>query len=339
VKKRIKSSYCTNCGKVLQPEDNFCPHCGQENDNKRQSFGGVMSDLIQGFLSIDSRLRDSIPALLFRPAFLTKEYLRGKRQSYLDPVRMFIAIVVIYFLIASIGHDNEKDNNGNIKKDSTSLSINSETDSIQIIQEGPLKFSVFENDLSVVVADSLSELNDELEIDEKHYSQIRAMVKSGITDTRKIMDSLNIENTFWNRFYYGEVVKFAKTDFNDLKDYFVSKLPWIIFFMMPVFAFILKIVYIRKRYLFVDHLIFAFHLHAFYFMIGILYVITSTITGYEPDALANGSTIIYTLFALKNFYGQGWIKTLLKSIVLFLLYAITAMFCLIFIALFIFLIY
>lgn len=339
MKKRIKSSYCTNCGKVLQPEDNFCPHCGQENDNKRQSFGGVMSDLIQGFLSIDSRLRDSIPALLFRPAFLTKEYLRGKRQSYLDPVRMFIAIVVIYFLIASIGHDNEKDNNGNIKKDSTSLSINSETDSIQIIQEGPLKFSVFENDLSVVVADSLSELNDELEIDEKHYSQIRAMVKSGITDTRKIMDSLNIENTFWNRFYYGEVVKFAKTDFNDLKDYFVSKLPWIIFFMMPVFAFILKIVYIRKRYLFVDHLIFAFHLHAFYFMIGILYVITSTITGYEPDALANGSTIIYTLFALKNFYGQGWIKTLLKSIVLFLLYAITAMFCLIFIALFIFLIY
>jgi len=339
VKKRIKSSYCTNCGKVLQPEDNFCPHCGQENDNKRQSFGGVMSDLIQGFLSIDSRLRDSIPALLFRPAFLTKEYLRGKRQSYLDPVRMFIAIVVIYFLIASIGHDNEKDNNGNIKKDSTSLSINSETDSIQIIQEGPLKFSVFENDSSVVVADSLSELNDELEIDEKHYSQIRAMVKSGITDTRKIMDSLNIENTFWNRFYYGEVVKFAKTDFNDLKDYFVSKLPWIIFFMMPVFAFILKIVYIRKRYLFVDHLIFAFHLHAFYFMIGILYVITSTITGYEPDALANGSTIIYTLFALKNFYGQGWIKTLLKSIVLFLLYAITAMFCLIFIALFIFLIY
>ena|GEM_PF-1586264 len=339
MKKRIKSSYCTNCGKVLQPEDNFCPHCGQENDNKRQSFGGVMSDLIQGFLSIDSRLRDSIPALLFRPAFLTKEYLRGKRQSYLDPVRMFIAIVVIYFLIASIGHDNEKDNNGNIKKDSTSLSINSETDSIQIIQEGPLKFSVFENDSSVVVADSLSELNDELEIDEKHYSQIRAMVKSGITDTRKIMDSLNIENTFWNRFYYGEVVKFAKTDFNDLKDYFVSKLPWIIFFMMPVFAFILKIVYIRKRYLFVDHLIFAFHLHAFYFMIGILYVITSTITGYEPDALANGSTIIYTLFALKNFYGQGWIKTLLKSIVLFLLYAITAMFCLIFIALFIFLIY
>ena len=339
MKKRIKSSYCTNCGKVLQPEDNFCPHCGQENDNKRQSFGGVMSDLIQGFLSIDSRLRDSIPALLFRPAFLTKEYLRGKRQSYLDPVRMFIAIVVIYFLIASIGHDNEKDNNGNIKKDSTSLSINSETDSIQIIQEGPLKFSVFENDLSVVVADSLSELNDELEIDEKHYSQIRAMVKSGITDTRKIMDSLNIENTFWNRFYYGEVVKFAKTDFNDLKDYFVSKLPWIIFFMMPVFAFILKIVYIRKRYLFVDHLIFAFHLHAFYFMIGILYVLTSTITGYKPDALANGSTIIYTLFALKNFYGQGWIKTLLKSIVLFLLYAITAMFCLIFIALFIFLIY
>ncbi len=339
MKKRIKSPYCTNCGKVLQEEDNFCPNCGQENDNKQHSFGGVMSDLIQSFSSIDSRLRHSIPALIFRPAFLTKEYLRGKRQRYLDPIRMFITLVVLYFLIASIGSDREIDTKGNITADSTLVAIATKSDSLQTIEEGPLKFMVVENDTSVVVIDSLNSFNDELEIDDKHYIQIRAMVKSGITDESIILDSLNIANTFWNRFYYGEMIKFAKTDFKDLKDYFISKLPWITFFMMPVFALILKLIYIRRRYLFADHLIFAFHLHSFYFLIGILHVLISSITSFEPDEIANGSTIIYTLFALKNFYGQGWIKTILKSILLFMFYFITALISLIFIALFIFLIY
>lgn len=296
-----------------------------------------MSDLVQGFLSIDSRLRHSIPALLFRPAFLTKEYLRGKRQSYLDPVRMFITIVVLYFLIASVGADTEIDNKGNIITDS--ISVSSTSDSLQTIQEGPLKITLSENDSSVVVVDSLSELNDELVLDDKYYGQIRAMVKSGITDTDQIMDSLKIEGTFWNRFYYGEVIKFAKTDFEDLKDYFISKLPWIIFCMMPVFAFLLKIVYIRKKYIFVDHLIFAFHLHSFYFLLGILHVLISTVSGYEPDKLTSYGAIIYTLIALKNFYLQGWIKTILKSLLLFVIYFITTVFSMIFIAMFIFLIY
>lgn len=339
MKKRIKSLYCTNCGKILQPEDNFCPHCGQENDNKRQSFGAVMSDLIQGFLSVDSRLRHSIPALLFRPAFLTKEYLRGKRQSYLDPVRMFITIVVLYFLIASFGNDSVIDKEGNITSDSTAISVGTESDSIRIIQEGPLKISVAESDSGIIIIDSLSQLNDELVLDDKQYSQIRAMVKKGITGRDEIMDSLKIEQTFWNRFYYGEVIKFAKTDFKDLKEYFISKLPWIIFCMMPVFAFILKLVYIRKRYLFVDHLIFAFHLHSFYFLAGILHVLISSLSGYEPNSIASYGIIIYTLFSLKNFYGQGWIKTIFKSMLLFMVYFFTTLFCMIFIALFIFLIY
>ncbi|MBK8415754.1 MAG: DUF3667 domain-containing protein [Bacteroidetes bacterium] len=107
-RQRIKSLYCTNCGKELSQQENFCPECGQENDNKRQTFGNLMFELVQSFSSLDSRLTHSIPALLFRPGLLSKEYLRGRRQRYLDPIRMFISITVLYFLIASFGSEDPK---------------------------------------------------------------------------------------------------------------------------------------------------------------------------------------------------------------------------------------
>ena len=101
MKQRIKSKNCTICGVELQPADNYCPNCGQENDNKRQSFTHVMSHLILDFLHLDSKVLKSLPALLFKPGFLTKEYLEGRRQKYLEPVKMFITSVVIYFILAT----------------------------------------------------------------------------------------------------------------------------------------------------------------------------------------------------------------------------------------------
>lgn len=59
-------------------------------------------------MSVDSRLTQSLPALLFRPGLLSKEYLRGRRQRYLDPIRMFITITVLYFFNCFIWFEIEK---------------------------------------------------------------------------------------------------------------------------------------------------------------------------------------------------------------------------------------
>ena len=339
-RQRIKSLYCTNCGKELSQQENFCPECGQENDNKRQTFGNLMFELIQGFLSVDSRLTQSLPALLFRPGLLSKEYLRGRRQRYLDPIRMFITITVLYFLIASFGsEDPKKEIEKLVAADSTGI-IDIETDSLVVIEDSPLSYRITDKK-SAALLDSAEFISkgEQLELDDYHYKDIKAMVKRGHINTIEIMDSLNIENTFWNRFYYGEVIKFAQSDFNKFKDYIINKLPWIIFCLIPIFALVLKLLYVRRKFLYIDHLIFSFHLYSFLFLTLILQTILEQFIDHDFDGWWFLIITLYTIFAFRNFYDQSYMKTIVKMFALLFIYSIAALFSLIFIMLVMFVLY
>lgn len=337
-RQRIKSTYCTNCGKELPHQENFCPECGQENDNKRQTFRKLMVELITNFLSVDSRFTHSVPALLFRPGLLSKEYLRGRRQRYLDPIRMFITVTVLYFLIASFGNEDPKKEIDQLIANDTTGVINVETDSMIVIEQGPFSYKI-KDEATAVLLDSSDISEDELVIDDSKYADIKAMVKRGHINTVEIMDSLNIENTFWNRFYYGELVKFANSDFDKFKDYISSKLPWIIFCLIPIFALVLQILYIRRKFLYIDHLIFSFHLYSFIFVILILQTIYENLTGGDAAGWLFLIVSIYTLFAFRNFYGQSYLKTILKMMILLFLYTIAAIFSLLFIMIVMFVLY
>lgn len=332
-KNRIRSSYCHNCGKVLQEKDNFCPNCGQENDNKRQSFRKVMYEHFEGLISIDSRLAHSIPALIFRPGFLTKEFLKGRRQRYLEPVKMFLSIVVLYFILASFEESVNSKNEATFAEKINSAQQSGDT--LVVMEEGllKLKFKTAEN------KDTIIQASDNFELDDPHYNRIQELVKEGITDTRQVLDSINVESTFWNRFYYSEVIKFASTDYEEFKEYIISKLPWILFLLMPVFAMLLKLVYKRRDFLYIDHVIFAFHLHSFLFLTGIVFVLAELIFQIDISGWLITAVLIYLLLAFKNFYRQSWIKTFLKIFLLWGLYIITAFFGMLFSLVIMFLIY
>jgi hypothetical protein len=311
-KNRNKSDICPNCQIKLSASDNFCPNCGQENDNKRQSFGKVMSDLITGFLSVDSRFTNSIPALLFKPGFLTTQFIDGKRNRYLNPVRMFITIVVIYFLFASTGETVTVNDNGNSTAEviDSALSASAQTasaspDSIRPNEDQP-----------------------EFEIGAEDYPRIRELVKAGIKDTDVVLDSIGEEKTFWNRFWYSEMIKFAASDFDEFKEYVLSKLPWVIFMLMPVFALLLKLFYIRNRILYIDHLIFAFHLHSFVFLTGWFYLLITEYIGANVDLILFWIIVLYTVAALKKVYNQSWLKSIVKLLLLSVIYFIVGLFSL-----------
>jgi len=325
---RIRSPYCTNCGKVLHTIDNYCPNCGQENDNKRQSFKKVMAEFFEGLVSIDSRLAHSLPALLFRPGFLTKEFLLGRRQRYLDPIRMFLSILVLYFILASFGNGAETEQrDATISHIIDSVSTANGTDTATVFDNGPFKVNITQGATAATETDTLIATGDEVELDDPDYSSIKKLVKSGITDTRAVMDSLNIENTFWNRFYYSEVIKFASSDYNDFKDFLFSKLPWIIFVLMPVFALWLKLLYFRRDFYYIDHLIFSFHLHSFIFIMGGIYFILKYIADLDLADWLFFTVLIYAILAFKNFYKQSLIKTISKFVLLWGLYLVSALFC------------
>ncbi|WP_435624924.1 DUF3667 domain-containing protein [Flagellimonas sp.] len=92
----------------------------------------------------------------------------------------------------------------------------------------------------------------------------------------------------------------------------LGKLPFVIFFFLPVFTAFIWLVYIRKSYTYTDHLIFSFHNQSLLFILLILSLIIDTIFG---TASAGWFLLIFGTYlykAMRKFYGQGRFKTIVK---------------------------
>ena len=96
-KSRRKSASCYNCETILDQSQNYCPNCGQENHTRQASTRVLMSDFLNDYLTFDSKFFRSVIPLLIKPGFITKEYLEGKRQQFIPPIRVFIFLSFVYF--------------------------------------------------------------------------------------------------------------------------------------------------------------------------------------------------------------------------------------------------
>src|SRR5476651_1803657 len=103
---------CLNCGATLQGK--FCHVCGQENLEIKESFGHMMNHAISDYFHFDYQFFHTLKPLFFKPGLLTNEYMAGRRVQYLHPVKMYIFISLVYFLLFfKTGHEMIKVNETN----------------------------------------------------------------------------------------------------------------------------------------------------------------------------------------------------------------------------------
>ena len=88
---------CLNCNAVV--EGRFCSICGQENLEPQESVWYLVTHFFNDITHFDGKFFSSLKCLLFKPGFLTKEYVAGRRASYVNPVRMYIFTSFIFFFI------------------------------------------------------------------------------------------------------------------------------------------------------------------------------------------------------------------------------------------------
>ena len=111
--------------------------------------------------------------------------------------------------------------------------------------------------------------------------------------------------------------------------------PQVLFVLMPLFALLLKLAYVFKRRLYMEHLIVALHSHSFISLALILVLGTAGLQNWlaPADGFLNGLlgwilglTIawipLYLLLMQKRVYGQSWPMTLIKYAVLGLSYTL-----------------
>ncbi len=100
----------------------------------------------------------------------------------------------------------------------------------------------------------------------------------------------------------------------------VSNLPYMMLCCIPLFALVLKLLYIRRRIFYIDHLVYALHIHSFaYTGLMLIGLITIGLNRISTGAVAGWLiALLWTAFAVQIFlsirrvYRQGWIKSFLK---------------------------
>ena len=86
---------CANCGALLVGP--YCAQCGQRAEGSL-SVRGLLSDVLEDQLSVSGSAAATVLPLLFRPGFLTQEYLRGRIVRYAAPFRVFLVSTTLFLL-------------------------------------------------------------------------------------------------------------------------------------------------------------------------------------------------------------------------------------------------
>ncbi len=457
----FKGTVCLNCNQIINEEDNFCPNCGQVNDKNPISVKQYFSEYLSGFFNFDSRFIRTIIPLLFKPGLVTKNYVEGKRKSYVNPFQLYLHITILFFLIQGVYSTIDEFNpTNNINSDvlsqinkenammafdtikSTTVSqlnglasdlndedipdLDAQIDSVKTaIQQSiddndpdiksitqPLGIyidSVFANsiyleqfksdNLTNVEKDSLfgemfqkytdqssllfkgtkdvvvnewenvgkiNALNnytlDHIEnkfkeeninyiIPSSHRISLEDNLLKGIISNKsfkKINDfmeydnknkdanaveavkDLGYEQTYWNIFYYSKAqnINKMKNDPEFRKSYWdniVSKISVALFFLLPIFTFVLALLYIRNKYNYTEHLVFVFHVQTVFFILLMFFMIVNRMVGSEWIMTSFFFIFLFYLYkALRNFYQQGRIKTIIKYLLLNTFFVILA---------------
>ena len=258
--------------------------------------------LIQEAFEVDGRITQSLYLLFLQPGALSREFSNNRRASYISPIRLYLFTSILFFFVAALEAPDIRNSDFSIDPPEDVQEINS---------------------------DAVSSFKETLD-PELHNHVDRIMAVEGFsrdTLTNYISEYVIPRTeppTPLQSFFDERIVSTLDDPFGFVED-FVEQLPVALFFLVPAYAFLLKLLYVRQKKYYVEHFVFALHLHSFAF---ILFTILLLIPDTEEQPWAAIETVVqlgffvYYFIALKKYYAQGGFKTTLKYVFLLNAYSI-----------------
>jgi hypothetical protein len=305
-------SHCENCGAQLV--GHYCARCGQPAVDYRRSFRHVIVDLLDEFLNWDSKFLATIGLLIAKPWRLTNEFLAGKRVRYVHPLRLYLLASILFFFAANYGAKSIPDPSKVTPKNRAEIE--------EELKKEDLPPKVRERLEKALQKRAASEPTAKLEASPQQTAgengDYGPLLKFGPED-KKSQHELGKWLEMRAKEKFGEHGSKTKLFFFTL----ISNLPYMMLCCIPLFAFVLKILYIRKHVFYIDHLVYALHIHSFaYVAVMLIGLITMALNRTAPGVLAGWIIgLLWVTFAVQIFlsirrvYRQGWFFSVLKFFV------------------------
>lgn len=153
---------------------------------------------------------------------------------------------------------------------------------------------IIHNDYANITKDMNFGLN---EMDSLENSISYSFLKKLEDQAAKLQAKGNAENLFWKEF--------------------IDQLPKVIFFLLPIFALIVKLVYIRRKIYYVNHLIFSLHVHSIIF----IYLLVIILIEAEYLLFLFIPLLWFHLFfSIRYVYNQSKLMSFIKLNTIFFIY-------------------
>src|SRR5437773_9407764 len=321
-------THCENCGAQLVGY--YCAQCGQAAVDYRRSFRHVIADMLESFLNWDSKFFATIALLILKPWRLTNEFLAGKRVRYVNPLRLYLLASILFFFAVNFGAKGLKFEPGNIDpKDRAEIEADLKKEDLPPaarekleawLREAPAQASPASASPTPTTAPSptagpyASATSPDTQ--KRQYGKIgeRPFV---------IVDSSSKSSTPFERWIEGRA-KEKMGEHGTKMGLFIStlfsNLPYMMLCCIPLFALVLKVLYVRRRIFYIDHLIYALHIHTFFY-VGIMLIVLATIglNRVAPGPIAGWiiallwiTFVVQIFLSIRRVYRQGWFVSSFK---------------------------
>jgi hypothetical protein len=290
---------CLNCNAQLYGR--FCHVCGQENTDPHESVWSILSHFFNDITHFDGKFFSTAGKLLAKPGFLPAEFIKGRRASYLHPIRLYVFTSAIFFLIfyASFTGVN--------KDGEVSMSLGSPR------YVNPVDTVILASTRYKTVAE---------------YDSAQQKLPESERDgwiTRKLKQR-NIERV---------IKSSGRTDMwvSGVINNFIHTFPYLLFVSLPICALFLQLLFITNRNnVYAGHVIFLIYLYVFTFIILLIFFGLERLQSVYQirgigflEFLLFAYLGVYSLIAMKRYYAEKWGSTILKYIA----YNILAFVCII----------
>jgi hypothetical protein len=285
---------CPNCSELLWGQ--YCASCGQRARVRMITFWELVKEAGDLLASLDSRIWRTLGLLMFRPGRLTLDYLQGKRARFVPPMRLFIAATLVFFFIATLNAKFDFGINGDV---------------VIPAQDGG----------NGAAGESTEEIvpprTPEVQLGGLHFDNACNVDYTGVPEwlARLVPPERAVE--ICERITVDRGRSFARA--------LLANVPAMMFLFLPLMALFMKLAYPFSGRYYAEHLLFLVHFHSFFFLLNIAVMVMRwsvemASPGFAPLGALTAAAYIYIplyLFrAMRVVYGQGFLATSFKYVLI-----------------------
>ncbi len=339
-------SACENCETPLRGE--YCHACGQSTHSPVRHVGHAVEEVFESFWHLDGRIFRTVRDL-FVPGRIAARYLAGHRVRYVAPMRLFVILTLLTFFVARFVMQDAIQDIGPgqmVRTDDVATEFAQATtadDVIAMRDDALAGLAATRRTVGAVpgVTPQLALAEEQVR---EHARQRLAELAPDTADTASAApagdaattdDAARSPPTIGGPL--GQRLERNLARLNDDPQAYMRALlgvaPTALFILVPLFAVLLKLIYLFQGRLYLEHVVVGLYSHAA-LMLGLLLLLVCAMAGpwlAGRAAWAAGAVDlvklvlmwalpVYLLVMQKRVYGQSWPWTVFKFLVVGTLY-------------------